>query len=154
MGTGDSLEKSLMEAEGKGGDRGWNGWMASPMQWTWTWANSGRWWDTGRPGVLQSIGSQRVGQDWVTEQQKQQQQQCQCRRDWQFTPVLLPGKAHGQRSLVGYSPWDCKESDMTEQLHLLHCCKMVTFVKLYRCIYMYKPIYIIFTGCFKMLNVL
>ena len=33
------------------------------------------------------------------------------------TPVLLPGKSHGQRSLVGYSPWGCKESDMTEQLH-------------------------------------
>ena len=41
------------------------------MQWTWTWANSGRWWGTGRPGVLQSMGSQRVGHDWVTEQQQQ-----------------------------------------------------------------------------------
>ena len=36
---------------------------------------------------------------------------------WQPTPVLLPGKSHGQRSLVDYSPWDCKESDMTERLH-------------------------------------
>ena len=33
---------------------------------------------------------------------------------WQPTPVLLPGKSHGLRSLVGYSPWGCKESDMTE----------------------------------------
>ena len=39
------------------------------------------------------------------------------RRQWHPTPVLLPGKSHGQRSLVGYSPWGCKESDMTEQLH-------------------------------------
>ena len=39
------------------------------------------------------------------------------RRKWQPTPVLLPGKFHGQRSLVGYSPWGCKESDTTEQLH-------------------------------------
>ena len=39
------------------------------------------------------------------------------RRKWQSTPVLLPGKFHGWRSLVGYSPWDLKESDMTEQLH-------------------------------------
>ena len=39
------------------------------------------------------------------------------RRQWQPTPELLPGKSHGQRSLVGYSPWDCKESDMTEQHH-------------------------------------
>ena len=39
------------------------------------------------------------------------------RRHWHPTPVLLPGKSHGRRSLVGYSPWGCKESDMTEQLH-------------------------------------
>ena len=39
------------------------------------------------------------------------------RRQWPPTPVLLPGKSHGQRSLVGCSPWGCKESDMTEQLH-------------------------------------
>ena len=39
------------------------------------------------------------------------------RRKWQPTPVFLPGKSHGQRSLVGYSPQGCKESDMTEQLH-------------------------------------
>ena len=38
------------------------------------------------------------------------------RRKWQHTPVFLPGKSYGQRSLVGYSPWDCKESDTTEQL--------------------------------------
>ena len=44
------------------------------------------------------------------------------RRQWQPTPVLLPGKSHGRRSLVGCSPWGCKESDMTEQLSLsLHC---------------------------------
>ena len=40
------------------------------------------------------------------------------RRKWQFTPVLLPGKSYGQRSLVDYSPWGRKESDTTEQLHL------------------------------------
>ena len=39
------------------------------------------------------------------------------RRKWQPTPLLLPGKFHGQRSLGGYSPWDCKESHTTEQLH-------------------------------------
>ena len=47
--------------------RGWDGWMASPTQWTWVWVNSGSWWWTGRAGVLQSMGSQRVGQDWATE---------------------------------------------------------------------------------------
>ena len=40
------------------------------------------------------------------------------RRQWHPTPVLLPGKSHGLRSLVGYSPWGCKESDRTERLHI------------------------------------
>ena len=52
---------------GEGDNRGWNGWMASPTLWTWVWVNSGRWWWTRRPGVLQSMGSQRVGHDWATE---------------------------------------------------------------------------------------
>ena len=52
---------------GEGEDRGWDDWMASPTQWTWVWASSRSWWWTGRPGVLQSIWSQRVRQDWVTE---------------------------------------------------------------------------------------
>ena len=46
---------------------GWDGWMVSPTQWTWVWVNSGSWWWTGRPGVLQFMGSQRVGHDWETE---------------------------------------------------------------------------------------
>ena len=46
---------------------GWDGWMASPTQWTWVWVNSGSWWWTGRSGVLQSMGSQRVRHDWETE---------------------------------------------------------------------------------------
>ena len=56
-----------LKAEGKGDDRGWDGWMASRTQWTWVWVNSGSWWWTGRPGVLQSMGSQRVRHDWATE---------------------------------------------------------------------------------------
>ena len=56
-----------LKVKGEGDDRGWIDWMASPTQWTWVWVNSGSWWWTGRPGVLQSIGSQRVGHDWVTE---------------------------------------------------------------------------------------
>ena len=55
------------KAGGEGDDRGWGGWMASPNLWTWVWVNSGSWWWTGKPGVLQSVGSQRVGHDWVTE---------------------------------------------------------------------------------------
>ena len=55
-----------LKAGGEGDDRGWDGWMASPTQWTWIWVNSGSWWWTGRPGLLQSTGSHRVGHDWVT----------------------------------------------------------------------------------------
>ena len=54
-------------AGGEGDDRGWDGWIASPTRWTWVWVNSGSWWWTGRPGVLQFRGSQRVGHDWATE---------------------------------------------------------------------------------------
>ena len=43
--------------------RGWDGWMASLARWTWVWVNSGSWWWTGRPGVLQFMGLQRVGHD-------------------------------------------------------------------------------------------
>ena len=68
----DSLEKTLMLGKiegGRRGRRGLNGWMASPTQRTWVWASSRRWWRTGKPGVLQSMGSQRVKHNWATEQQ-------------------------------------------------------------------------------------
>ena len=52
---------------GERDNRRWDGWMASPTQWTWIRVNSRSWWWTGRPGMLQSTGSQRVGHDWVTE---------------------------------------------------------------------------------------
>ena len=52
---------------GEGDNRRWYGWMASPTQWTWVWASSGNWWWTGKLGVLQSMGLQRVGHDWATE---------------------------------------------------------------------------------------
>ena len=54
-------------AGGEGDDRGWDGWMASLTQWTWVWVNSGRWWWTGRSGMLRFTGSQRVRHDWATE---------------------------------------------------------------------------------------
>ena len=107
---------------------GWDGWMASSTQWTWVWANSGRWWKTGKPGMLRSTGSWRVGHGLVADQQQQRKKQlpwwlsgkestCQCRRHsrlgfnpwvkkspwrrkWQPTPAFLPGKSHGQRSWV------------------------------------------------------
>ena len=67
----NSMEKMLMlgswKAGGEGDDRGWDGWMASSTWWTWVWASSGSWQWTGKPGVLQSTGSQRVGRNWATE---------------------------------------------------------------------------------------
>ena len=52
--------------EEKGTTRGWDDWMASLTQWTWVWVDSGSWWWTGRPGVLQFMWSQRVGHNWAT----------------------------------------------------------------------------------------
>ena len=56
-----------LRAGGEVDDRRWDGWMASPTQWSWAWLNSGSWWWTGRPGMLLSMGSQRVGHDWAAE---------------------------------------------------------------------------------------
>ena len=175
-----------LRAGGEGDNRGWDGWMASLTQWTWVWVDSGSWWWTGRPGMLQSMGLQIVRHDWVNELNWTSKAiwswsfpcsvivdysftlltsnwpvqiflfppdsvfigymflrifpfllgcpVCWClvfysspydpwagkipwRRKWQPTPVFLPGKSHGQRSLVGYSPWGRKESDTTKRLH-------------------------------------
>ena len=56
-----------LKAGGEGNNRGWDGWMTSPTLWTWVWGSSGSWWWTGRPGMLQSMGSQRVRHDRVNE---------------------------------------------------------------------------------------
>ena len=69
----DSLEKTLMLGKIDGGrrrvlfSRGWDGWMGSPTQWTWICVDSRSWWWTGRPGMLQSMGSHRFGHEWETE---------------------------------------------------------------------------------------
>ena len=59
-----------LKARGEGDNRGWDGWMALPTQWTWVRITSRRLWRTGKPGVLQSMGSQRVEHNWSTEQQQ------------------------------------------------------------------------------------
>ena len=70
----DSFENTLMlenikgrRRRGEWDDRRWDSWMAQPTQWTWVWASSGCWWWTGKSDVLQSMGLQRVRQDWATE---------------------------------------------------------------------------------------
>ena len=77
MGITDSFEKNLMlgmieggqrrKAGKEGDDGGWDGWMASPAQWTWVWVNSASWWQTGKPCMLQSMGSQShsVTTEWL-----------------------------------------------------------------------------------------
>ena len=71
MWRANSLEKTLMlggiGSRRRRGKRGWDGWMASPTRWIWVWVKSRSWWWTGRPGVLQFMGSQRVRHDCVTE---------------------------------------------------------------------------------------
>ena len=56
-----------LKTGGEGDDRRWDGWMASPTWWIWVWASSRSWWWTGKPGMLQSMWSQRVRHDWATE---------------------------------------------------------------------------------------
>ena len=69
----DSLEKTLMrekiEGKRRSGSRGWDGWIASPTQWTWIWANSRRYWRTEELGVPQCMGLQRIRHNLATEQQ-------------------------------------------------------------------------------------
>ena len=122
-----------LKARGEGDESGRDGWVASPSQWTWVWVNSGSWWWTGRPGMLQSMGSQRVGHDWATELNwtslkgfpgSSAGKESACNPG---DPGLIPGlgrspeggpgsplqcscleNPHGQRSLERYSPWATK----------------------------------------------
>ena len=72
MWRADSFERpwswERLRAGGEGDDRGWDGWMAFLIPWTWVWASSGRWWRTGKSGVLLSMEWQRIGCDCMTEQ--------------------------------------------------------------------------------------
>ena len=80
---------------------------SSTLAWKIPWAEE--------PGRLQSMGSLRVGHNSATSLSLFTFMHR--RRQWHPTPVPLPGKSHGRRSLVGCSPWGHKESDMTERLH-------------------------------------
>ena len=65
IGKDPDAEKDWRQEEK--GQRGWDGWLVLPIHWTWIWANTRRQWMTGKPGMLQSMGWQRVGHNWVTE---------------------------------------------------------------------------------------
>ena len=64
---GKDPDAGRLKVGGEGDDRGWDGWMPSQTQWTGVWVGSGSWWWTGKPGMLQSMGLQRVGHDSATE---------------------------------------------------------------------------------------
>ena len=77
------------KAGGEKDNRGWDGWMASPTWWTWVWASSGSWWWTGKPGVLQSMGSQKVRHDWATELMRWQISLHTHAHNWTFVLTIL-----------------------------------------------------------------
>ena len=92
-------------AGGEGDDRRWDGWMASLNWCTWVWVNSENWWWTGRPGVLQSMGSLRVGHDWATEPPERKSG----RGLWLFIaassrPRTVPGTKMGVAKAAHFSP--------------------------------------------------
>ena len=125
---GKDLDAGKDWRQEKGVTEDGDGWMASPMQWTWNWANSKRWWGTGKP-VMEWW---RIGHHLVTEQQLLLQvtlvvknaspmqvrvkrlkffpwiREVPWRSAWQPTVVFLPGESHEQRSLVGSNPWGCR----------------------------------------------
>ena len=116
----DSLEKTLMLGKIEGGRR--RGWQR--MRWldgltnaiTWTWVNSGSWWWTGRPGVLQPMGLQRVGRDWATELVTQKEDRV---RTWEKAAVYKPKRqACGENKPANQSPW-CRTPDL--QNCCVHC---------------------------------
>ena len=104
-----------LKVRGEGNDRGWDGWMASSTRWTWVWGCSGCWWWIGKPGVLQSMGSQRVGHDWVTE------------LNWTELKIWIWGtlvSGHMPIALVEQGTLNCrqklrKKSGMKIRVHLL-----------------------------------
>ena len=130
MWSTNSLEKTLMLGKIQGkrrGGRGWDGWMASPTQWTWGWASSGRQGRTGKPRLLGSMGSQRVGLDLATEQQQEGESSVvaptalsdsgrtvTCPR----SPGLLLAEPRRTKSAWHVSSWSCCKGSMAVTM----CC--------------------------------
>ena len=123
-----------VKAGGERDNRGWDGWMASPTQWTWIWASSRRWQRTGETGVLQSMGSQGVGQDLGAEQQWSVKS---VKLHTTLQPlvagyvisrisVLLGIKEQGQASLLHFG-W-------TRFPHMFLSLKLQIFIKRFRCL--------------------
>ena len=117
---------------GEGDDRGWDGWMASPSQWTWVWARPGIWWGTEKPGVLQFMRLQRVRHHWVIELNWNLTDNTFLNivtviaMDWIVRPQFILRWLDGITDSMDMSlselreccdSWDRKESDTTEWLN-------------------------------------
>ena len=113
MRRADSLEKTLMLGKIKGRRRGWQ--IASLTQWTWIWANSGRWWWTGKPGVLQSTGLQKVEHNLATEHTQRRVQVTLDRgQTWIVVNCLV-----AQSCLTLCDPMDCSTPGFSSLHYLL-----------------------------------
>ena len=89
-----------LKAGGEGDDRGWDGWMASPTRWTWVWVSSGSWWWTGKPGMLQSMGLQRVRHGLVTKHQHIHTLVCNLESILKSRDITLPKKVCLVKAMV------------------------------------------------------
>ena len=102
MWRANSLEKTLMlgkiEGRRRRGQQRRDGWMTSLTRWTWVWASSGRWWRTGRPGLLQSMG-QGVKHDWATEQE---QNLLTVPSLWRWYSMVITGGTGESQKEIGY----------------------------------------------------
>ena len=103
-----------LKAGGEGDDRGWDGWVASLTGWTWVWVSSGSWWWTAKPGELQSMGSKRIGHDWVTELNWFSYNK------WRNSIGKIPDCLHGaqswqQREIWAYLIQNCQEERVSCQ---------------------------------------
>ena len=105
-----------LRPEGEESDRGSDSWMVSLTQWTWVWANSRKWGRTGKPGMLLSMGLQRVGHDLVTEQQQKylQWQKLKKKIQWMF----ITAKWVGQKEWISEFEGETVEITQTEKQRL------------------------------------
>ena len=113
-----------LKAGGEGGNREWDDWMASLTQWVWVWANSGRWWRTGKSGVLQSMGLQRVRHDWAPPRWQHPVCTGLCQSP---APTFIYTKA-----VVPSVPWEGKKSHSMPESALALLPKSLGIHSLYR----------------------
>ena len=106
-----------LRAGGDGDHRGWDGWMASLTQWTWVWVDSRSWWWTGRPGVLQFMGLQRVRHHWATELNWMIMK---CLSRCFIFPVFVELSLSICGGLIPGPPWMLKSTD-TQFLYIKWC---------------------------------